>query len=372
MPEKFDLIAEVFGQVLPQSDNYQPVEALTGIKVYLAQNSFLSLGGGAGLRPDSPGNPDARAYLGIVFEPSVGDRDHDGLKDDVDRCPDDPEDYDDFQDSDGCPELDNDLDQIEDPQDQCPNTPEDRDGVDDDDGCPDVEPLDRDGDRIVDELDECPDDPEDYDGFRDEDGCPDIDNDEDRILDIDDLCPDDPEDLDGFEDRDGCPDPDNDGDRILDEDDECRRVDGESAEETQETYNTVDDEDGCPDRGPVIRTGGGILVLEKIHFRYDSAEILEDSFDILHAVAMTMNTNEQLSTYRSARAHRRARKQCLQQGPEPEAGGRGGGLSRQGRSWRATSARRWIRRRSTKSPRTHRKGVGRQSSRRVHHSLALR
>jgi len=294
VPEKFEVIAEIFGQVVPQADNYQPIEALTGIKVYLASNSFLSLGGGAGLRPDSPGSPDARAYLGIIFEPSVGDRDRDGLKDDVDQCPDDPEDYDDFQDADGCPEPDNDLDGILDIVDQCPNTPEDRDGVDDDDGCPEDEPMDRDGDRIIDSLDACPDDPEDYDEFQDADGCPDIDNDNDRILDVDDLCPDDPEDHDGFEDVDGCPDPDNDGDRILDEDDQCPRIDGETAEETQETYNTVDDDDGCPDRGPITTTKGGIIILKKINFAYDSAEILDNSFDILHAVAMTISTNTQL------------------------------------------------------------------------------
>ncbi len=295
VPETFEVIAEVFGQVVPNAENYQPVEALTGIKVYLAQSSFLSLGGGAGLRPDTAGSPDARAYLGIVFEPNVGDRDSDGLKDDVDQCPDDPEDYDDFQDSDGCPEPDNDLDGILDVEDACPNTPEDRDGVDDEDGCPEDEPLDRDGDGVVDVEDDCPDDPEDVDQFDDLDGCPDVDNDGDRILDVDDLCPDDPEDLDGFEDFNGCPDIDNDGDRIPDEDDECPRVDGESAEETREVYNTVDDDDGCPDRGPLTTTAGGIIILKKVHFRYNSAEILDNSFDILHAVAMTMNTNEQLT-----------------------------------------------------------------------------
>ncbi len=295
VPEKFEVVGELFGQYSAATEHIRPVEALAGIKVYLASNSFLSLGGGVGVRPDKPGNPDARAYLGIVFEPSIGDRDRDGLKDDVDGCPDDPEDYDDFQDSDGCPELDNDLDQINDQQDHCPNTPEDRDGHDDEDGCPEDEELDRDGDGIVDNADACPDDPEDLDGFQDQDGCPDVDNDNDTILDIDDLCPDEPEDHDQFEDRDGCPDPDNDGDRILDVDDDCPRVDGEDAEETKEVYNTIDDEDGCPDTGVLIPTDTGIILLEKIHFRHDSAEILEPSFHILHAVAMTITTNAHLA-----------------------------------------------------------------------------
>ncbi len=65
-----------------------------------------------------------------------GDRDGDGIKDDVDRCPDAPEDKDGFEDEDGCPEPDNDRDGIPDVQDRCPNEPEDMDGVEDGDGCP--------------------------------------------------------------------------------------------------------------------------------------------------------------------------------------------------------------------------------------------
>lgn len=294
-PQRVDFVAELFGQYAPDAENYQPLEALAGLKVYLADRSYLSLGAGAGLRAGAAGSPDWRGYLGIVFEPRVGDRDFDGKKDDVDECPDEPEDYDDFDDADGCPDFDNDRDGIMDVEDRCPLTPEDRDGVEDEDGCPENEAYDRDGDRILDDVDQCPDDPEDYDEFRDTDGCPDLDNDEDTILDTDDLCPDDPEDFDRFEDRDGCPDIDNDRDRILDADDECPREDGETLKETQETYNTVDDEDGCPDRGPVELTRGGIVILKEINFRYDSAEILENSFEILRAVAMTLETNPDLS-----------------------------------------------------------------------------
>ena len=66
-----------------------------------------------------------------------GDRDGDGLTDDVDECPDDPEDFDEFEDEDGCPEPDNDQDGILDEPDQCPNDPEDVDDFEDEDGCPD-------------------------------------------------------------------------------------------------------------------------------------------------------------------------------------------------------------------------------------------
>jgi hypothetical protein len=100
-PQKFDVVGEVFGAVPIAGDNYFPLEAIGGIKVYLARNSFLTLGGGTGIMPGNVANPKARAFIGIVFEPNIGDRDGDGLKDDVDDCPDSPEDYDDFEDEDG-------------------------------------------------------------------------------------------------------------------------------------------------------------------------------------------------------------------------------------------------------------------------------
>jgi OmpA-OmpF porin, OOP family len=118
-----------------------------------------------------------------------GDRDGDGIKDNVDKCPDDPEDKDGFEDQDGCPDLDNDKDGIPDKTDKCPNEPEDKDGFQDEDGCPDP---DNDGDGLFDKVDQCPNDPEDKDGFQDDDGCPDPDNDKDGFLDKDDKCPNEP------------------------------------------------------------------------------------------------------------------------------------------------------------------------------------
>jgi outer membrane protein OmpA-like peptidoglycan-associated protein len=65
------------------------------------------------------------------------DRDKDGILDEADECPDEPEDKDGFEDEDGCPDPDNDKDGIPDVADKCPNEPETINGVDDDDGCPD-------------------------------------------------------------------------------------------------------------------------------------------------------------------------------------------------------------------------------------------
>jgi hypothetical protein len=138
---------------------------------------------------------------------TVADPDHDWITGRNDKCPQDPEDIDSFEDLDGCPDPDNDMDGILDIDDFCPNVPEDKDGFKDEDGCPDATGSDRDGDGIADDKDMCPDDPEDLDAFQDADGCPDPDNDGDGIMDVDDLCPNAPEDMDGMKDADGCPDP---------------------------------------------------------------------------------------------------------------------------------------------------------------------
>ena len=78
--------------------------------------------------------------VGCIHMPHFGsaDRDGDGIKDDVDKCPDDPEDFDAFEDEDGCPEPDNDHDGILDINDKCPNQPETVNGFQDEDGCPDA------------------------------------------------------------------------------------------------------------------------------------------------------------------------------------------------------------------------------------------
>lgn len=66
-----------------------------------------------------------------------GDKDGDGVPDDGDQCPTEPEDIDDFQDKDGCPDPDNDGDGILDIDDLCAEDAEDMDGFEDQDGCPD-------------------------------------------------------------------------------------------------------------------------------------------------------------------------------------------------------------------------------------------
>jgi OmpA-OmpF porin, OOP family len=283
--DALDLVAETYGSYLTAGDSADDQklsqEVIGGIKLFIEQNSYLMMGGGSRAFSRGFQAADARLVLGFVFEPSIGDRDGDGYKDDQDECPDEPEDFDGFKDGDGCPEPDNDNDGILDVDDRCPNVPEDRDGDSDEDGCPEgKKDGDRDGDGIPDSRDKCPDVPEDRDGFEDEDGCPDPDNDKDGILDVDDQCPNDPEDRDGFEDADGCPEPDNDKDRIPDVRDKCPT--------DPEVYNGFQDADGCPDKGKVIIEGSEILILEKVQFETNSAKILPQSNEILDAVAATL------------------------------------------------------------------------------------
>jgi len=283
--EALDLVAETYGsyQLGGSSDSKQKFseEFVGGIKLFVEHNSYLMMGGGSRAFSTGFEAADVRLILGFVYEPSIGDRDGDGYKDDQDQCPDEPEDFDGFQDGDGCPDPDNDNDGILDVDDRCPNIAEDRDGDHDEDGCPEANrDGDRDGDGIPDSKDKCPDVPEDKDGFEDLDGCPELDNDKDGIPDKADQCPDDAEDRDKFEDEDGCPDPDNDKDQIPDVKDKCPN--------DPETYNGFQDTDGCPDKGKVIIEGSDIVILDKVQFETNSAKILPGSNEILDAVAATM------------------------------------------------------------------------------------
>jgi len=95
------------------------------------------------------------------------DSDKDGVPDYLDQCPGTPKGT--TVDQKGCP-LDSDGDGIPDVGDLCSDEAEDFDGYEDEDGCPD---LDNDGDGILDVNDLCPNDAEDLNGIEDEDGCPD-------------------------------------------------------------------------------------------------------------------------------------------------------------------------------------------------------
>jgi hypothetical protein len=218
------------------------VEIDAGAKIFPIGNQLaILLGGGAGVFK-GVGVPTARAFLGVSYNSTVSDSDGDGYPDDSDGCADAAEDMDNFEDGDGCPDLDNDNDGLPDDADQCPMKAEDVDEFEDNDGCPDP---DDDKDGIPDVHDRCPKEPENKNNFEDDDGCPDVaDTDKDGVTDDADQCANEPEDTDGYQDEDGCPDPDNDGDGIPDDQDECidDAEDGKGKKEEKT--------DGCPEGGP--------------------------------------------------------------------------------------------------------------------------
>ncbi len=251
--DQFHIVPEFRGETVvgaSDRDNEEsPLEWMLGARYFTESDVMIQGAFGTGII-NGFGTPDWRLFFGIAYapraheEPEIGDADGDGFADDVDGCPNVAEDFDDFEDNNGCPDTDDDRDGIPDTDDGCRLDPEDQDGFEDDDGCPDI---DNDDDGILDVGDDCPDDAEDDDGFEDDDGCPDPDNDEDGILDIDDECPNDAEDIDGDRDDDGCPE------------------------------------------GPIV-TCEEIRIDEHIRFALDSHEIDTSSYRILDEVARVLTT----------------------------------------------------------------------------------
>ncbi len=203
--EPHEIVADTYGTYLlsDASAKVKPSnEVVGGIKLYVERNSYFMLGAGTRYTPGFEAAT-IRGFLGFIYEPSIGDRDGDGYKDDVDKCPDDPEDFDGYQDEDGCPEP-NPVVHIPDPP-PPPKKP------------PPPVNNDRDGDGIPNAEDQCPDQPE--------------------------------------------------------------------------TFNGYKDEDGCPDKGDVEVGDGGLILLKKIKFATNSAEILPESNEILDQIAGTIKAH---------------------------------------------------------------------------------
>lgn len=253
--DKFMVSAEAFGRTAANSTvNFwtreeTPVEVLGGFKYLHPKGFMVGAMGSAGVAPGY-GAPDWRfgGVIGFTMpgEPEIGDADGDGILDDVDDCPNAPEDFDGFQDEDGCPDLDND------------------------------------GDGVLDVNDGCPLDAEDIDGFQDEDGCPDPDNDGDGILDVDDQCPNEP----GTIENNGCPDPDRDGDGVPDRVDNCPDEPG-----------TVENQ-GCQ-VAQLVKIGAGRLeILERVYFKSGSSKLQKRSWALLDNVAAVMNAHPEIEQVR--------------------------------------------------------------------------
>jgi outer membrane protein OmpA-like peptidoglycan-associated protein len=258
---------------------------LVGLEATFATNWSVKLAGGTRLAT-GVGNPEFQGGLTVAYTMDYDpDADRDTIMGSLDRCPDEAEDFDGFEDSDGCPERDNDKDGVDDLLDKCEGQLEDFDGFEDSDGCPE---LDNDKDGFNDDADKCPIAPEDKDGFEDNDGCPEEDNDQDGVIDGLDKCPKDKEDLDGFEDKDGCPEEDNDQDGVLDGADKCA--------DQLETLNGVDDGDGCADEGlfEVNLAQGTVKFATPIRFAGVTATLDEGSTATVAALTALLKQSEGL------------------------------------------------------------------------------
>ncbi len=171
------------------------------------------------------------AFVGSRDSWCMKDRDGDGIPDDVDQCPDEPEDFDGFADEDGCPDPDNDQDGVPDGEDECPNEA----------------------------------------GPASNKGCPILDTDGDGVLDEDDLCPNEP----GPVANRGCPWPDRDSDGVLDKDDKCPDEPGPVANA------------GCPYKNIEI-TETQIVLHQTVFFQTNKAVIMPKSYALLNEVAQAM------------------------------------------------------------------------------------
>jgi OOP family OmpA-OmpF porin len=142
---------------------------------------------------------------------------------------------------------------------------------------------DRDHDGIPDDYDACPDDPEDHLGDDPSDGCPlPPDRDGDGIPDMYDKCPDQPEDKDGVDDGDGCPETDADNDGIPDAQDACPKDPGKP--------NPDPKKNGCPLY--IAKEGSVVRVLQQVHFKTGSAQILPDSFPMLQEIVDLLKADQ--------------------------------------------------------------------------------
>jgi outer membrane protein OmpA-like peptidoglycan-associated protein len=283
-----------------------------GALTYLLKSQPYSamLAAGTGLN-EGLGAPDWRVLLAGRYEPQRGDLDGDGLVGSADQCPTAAEDRDEFQDSDGCPEVDNDDDGVPDDRDGAPLDPEDRDGFADSDGVPDP---DNDGDGIRDAEDRCPLEAEVTNGVADDDGCPDEarDTDGDGVRDDTDRCVVDAEDKDGRKDEDGCPDLDDDGDGVADDVDACPLeagvADNRGCPDTDRDQDLVVDRlDNCPDeagtqdnqgcRGKQLAVikAGKIEILEIVYFQQGKDVILARSHALLDNVASVVVAHAEIT-----------------------------------------------------------------------------
>ncbi len=301
----FSLATSIAAKSALRHSNQSYAELLAGYQQRVLGFLSLFVAGGLGLTPGH-GTPAWRILTGVRLSSRVDDMDGDGIDDDKDACPGEPEDKDRFEDEDGCPDPDNDKDQVPDVTDAAPNMAEDRDGFEDEDGAPD---LDNDQDGIPDSKDGAPNEPEDRDQFEDQDGVPDPDNDRDEVLDANDKCPNEA----GSPDNDGCPVTDRDNDGVPNQEDQCPDDPGDKNNDgcpDRDGDGVVDRFDNCPDEAGSPANQGcrvrqlvkiaakKIEILDRVYFASGSARIRRVSFRLLKNVAQVVQAHSEIKLIR--------------------------------------------------------------------------
>ncbi|MBN2804473.1 MAG: hypothetical protein JXR91_15365 [Deltaproteobacteria bacterium] len=192
--DRLGVIIELFGKQAVKKDLASaPLEIIGGVHYDFDSGLGIMGGLGAAILP-GVGSPPFRVFAGISYTSPDKQRKHkksDGAL------------YNENGEEEQIKPPDWDEDNIMDANDKCPESPEDYDGFEDEDGCPDD---DNDGDMIMDKIDKCPEISEDFDNFQDDDGCPELDNDMDGVPDKMDKCPDSKETFNSIDDSDGCAD----------------------------------------------------------------------------------------------------------------------------------------------------------------------
>ena len=254
-------------------------------------------------------SPHGMLLFGVSFTigapqttPAEADFDGDGIKGDDDKCVDEAEDLDKFEDTDGCPEKDNDKDGIDDDKDQCRDQAEDKDGILDEDGCPEA---DADSDGVNDEKDKCPQ----VKGSAGNNGCPDTDKDGDTVLDRLDACPE----VKGVVENKGCPDLDVDEDGTVDRLDSCKNEKGPAhnkgcpypdtdkdglADNLDNCINEAGplDNAGCPAKLKqlVVITQEKLVLKDKVYFDTGKATIQARSNTMLDQIASILAAHTEI------------------------------------------------------------------------------
>jgi outer membrane protein OmpA-like peptidoglycan-associated protein len=245
-----------------QSADKTNLEVLLGAKLRVAKVLVAGVAGGPGLT-HAPGTPVARfiGMLGYAPEPArvLEDRDHDGIPDENDACPDVPGKPSEDPKLNGCPPPDRDHDGIIDAQDACPDVA----GVPNADpkknGCP----PDTDGDGIPDAQDACPTEKGVASPDPKKNGCP-PDSDGDGIPDAVDACPNEKGVASSDPKLNGCP-ADSDGDGIPDAVDACPHEKGPADPDPKKN--------GCPREVRVTATE--IVILKQVQFLFGKAGITQ-------------------------------------------------------------------------------------------------